>query len=304
MKRWQLIKVVGASLMMAAAGGCVGGIDQGPGPGDGSDDPPAGESADAMFTALQAQLNAECGACHAGPDLNDTATGPDFLGPVGASAGDAIAVLLSYQSTAGGGPIVGTTPENSKLYFYGLHAGPALSAGLAADLSAWILAEETENPKGGGGGGGGEPVEPDPAEPTSLLEALEMFGNCMTYEDFAATNMQNVANQNSAEGQCYACHDDGLGGAYLARNDIEFFSNQREMPYVLKFVTGTVNSDGSFRDLVMSRRYELKRNDNGHPNYIMANERLQSIETFYQLTYQRYRTAIDTNTPCIPDSPL
>jgi hypothetical protein len=36
----------------------------------------------------------------------------------------------------------------------------------------------------------------------------------------------------------------------------------------------------------------------------MSNDRLQAIESFYQLTYQRYRTAIDTGTPCTPDAPI
>src|SRR5690606_34360437 len=119
-----------------------------------------------------------------------------------------------------------------------------------------------------------------------------------------ASNFENVADQNTAEGQCYACHSAGTGGAYLAQNNIDFYVNQRNMPYILKFVTGTVNEDGSFRDLIISGRYEDKRDDNGHPNYIMANNRLESIQQFYELTYVRYQAQFQPGgVACTPDNP-
>ena len=95
MQRWQLFNLVGASLLAAATGACVGGIDStspgADGDGDGDDGGDVEGSADEMFAALQPKLVAECGACHVGGDLADTATGQDFLGPAGAPASDSVA---------------------------------------------------------------------------------------------------------------------------------------------------------------------------------------------------------------------
>lgn len=299
--RWHSITSMTASLLLTA---CVGEYQMNEG-GNGPDpDPePGTASAKELYDALNQLQFQECGACHAGNALDDTATGPDYLGPDLESSYD---VIMSYRSYQDGSPIVGNSPENSKLYFYGAHAGPALSDELAGLMSEWIIVQAEEDgvepePEP-------EPDEPDEPEPTptgpdTLVEALQMFSDCMTYEDFEATNFENVADQNTAEGQCYACHTGGTGGAFLAQNNIDFYVNQRKMPYVLKFVTGTVSDDGSFKDLIISGRYEMKRDDNGHPNYIMANDRLASIEEFYELTYARYQNAIATGVPCTPDNP-
>jgi hypothetical protein len=178
-----------------------------------------------------------------------------------------------------GSPIVGNSPENSKLLLHGVHAGPALSESLKAKMSDWIVAQAEEDGVSPPGDDDDidppDPDDPPTAEPPdTLVEALTLFANCMTYEDFEATNFENVADQNTAEGQCYGCHSAGTGGSFLSADNIEFYSQQRNMPYILKFVTGTVNPDGSFSDLIISGRYEMKRDDNGHPNYIMAEERL------------------------------
>lgn len=305
--RWHSLSSLAASLVLAASG-CVGSMTTGPGTGDdssGGGDDTGGQtqSAQELYNNLQPQLQAECGSCHMGANLNDTATGPDFLGADASSSYD---TLTSYKSYLTGDPIVGNTPENSKLYVYGQHTGPAMSTDLAASVSEWIIAQAEED-------GITPPPDPDPnpdpdptptpAEPTTLVEALQMFSDCMTYTDFQNTNFQNVANQNTDEGQCYGCHSAGTGGSYLSQNDTDFYMGQRQMPYILKFVTGTVNDDGSFKDIVISRRYELKMNDNGHPNYIMSQDRLQSIQSFFDLTYARYRDAVTSGIACTPDDP-
>lgn len=302
--RLHSLSSIAASLLLV---GCVGEYqpsDQGG--GGGGDDPPDGASARELYEALNDQQIAECGACHVGANLDDTTTGPDYLGTDRASSYDTI---LAYKSWVDGGPIVGNSPENSKLIIYGVHAGPALSSGLKDKMSAWIKAQAVEDgvapPEDEGDIDPPDPDEPPEAEaPDTLVEALTLFANCMTYEDFEATNFENVADQNTAEGQCYGCHSAGTGGSFLSANNIEFYSQQRNMPYILKFVTGTVNPDGSFSDLIISGRYEEKRDDNGHPNYIMAEERIQSIQSFFDLTYAKYSNAIQTGVACTPDTPV
>lgn len=302
--RWHSLSSIAASLLMV---GCVGEYQSmEPGSGDDGDGPPSGATAREMYDALNDQQMLECGACHMGTNLDDTQTGPDYLGANSDSSYDTI---MAYTSWTDGSPIVGNSPDNSKLYIYGAHTGPAFSDGLKAQVAEWILKQAEEDgvapPDDDDDIDPPDPEDPPTAEPPdTLVEALTLFSNCMSYTDFEASNFENVADQNSAEGQCYGCHSAGTGGAFLSANNIDFYSQQRNMPYILKFVTGTVNDDGSFRDLVISGRYEMKRDDNGHPNYIMADDRLASIQTFFDLTYAKYSSAIQTGTPCVRDEPV
>lgn len=280
---------IAAALLLMA--GCLGDfeVDQGGGPN------PSGESAEALFADLHTQLNAECALCHADGNL---VTGPDYQST--ASAQENLASIMAYASEIDGQPIVGNSPENSRLFIYGAHTGPAMTPQLAAKVEAWIIAQAEEN---GSTPDDGEPLPGGPAEPKTLVEALLVFAGCMAFTDFEATNFGDVADQNSAEGQCYACHETCTGGACLNVQNATFFTRQKDRPYILKFATGTVNLDGGFDDLIPSHRYELKRDDNGHPNYIMSAARLESIDSFFNLTYTRYRTSIDSATACVPDLP-
>jgi hypothetical protein len=300
--RLHSISSIAASLFLV---GCVGEYQPSDQGGGGGDDPGDGASAEELYLALNDQQIAECGACHVGANLDDTTTGPDYLGPDRASS---YATILAYRSWVDGSPIVGNSPDNSKIILHGVHAGPAMSESLKAKMSEWIIAEAGGDSLPDDDDDDIDPPDPDDpptAEPPdTLVEALTLFANCMTYADFEATNFENVADQNTAEGQCYGCHSAGTGGSFLSANNIEFYSQQRNMPYILKFVTGTVNPDGSFSDLIISGRYEMKRDDNGHPNYIMAEERLQSIQNFFDLTYAKYSSAIQTGIACTPDTPV
>jgi hypothetical protein len=301
--RLHSLSSIAASLLLI---GCVGEYqpsDEGGGGGGGGS---GGASAEELYIALNDQQIAECGSCHIGANLDDTATGPDYLGTSNAAS---YATILAYRSWEDGSPIVGNSPENSKLILKGVHAGPAFSQGLKEKITEWIQVQAVEDGIAPDDDEGDidppDPDEPPPAEaPDTLVEALQLFSNCMTYTDFEATNFENVADQNTAEGQCYGCHSAGTGGSFLSANNIDFYSQQRNMPYILKFVTGTVNPDGSFSDLIISGRYEMKRDDNGHPNYIMAEERLQSIQNFFDLTYAKYSNSIATGVACTPDTPV
>ena len=310
MRRTNLTQLAASTLLAMATAACVGEYEMNQPTPDGEEDDDDGTGGDSgtaeeLFNSTVADgLSTECGVCHAGTNLDDVLGGPDWLGPDKASMYDSIRGFTSVE----GLPLIGPTPGDSQIYYKGAHPpGLALSDGLKAKVADWIIAQAEED--------GIEPEpEPDPEEepdpdpvpagPDTLVEALQLFSNCMSYEDFEATNFENVADQNTAEGQCSGCHGQGTGGAFLSANNIDFYINQRKMPYVLKFVTGTVNDDGSFKDLIISRRYELKRDDNGHPNYIMADERLNSINDFFDLTYTKYQNSIAAGTPCTPDDPL
>ncbi len=303
--RLHSLSSIAASLLLV---GCVGEYTSGDQGGGGGGGGGGGASALELYNALNDQQIAECGSCHMGTNLDDTQTGPDYLGPEKSASYETI---MAYNSWEDGSPIVGNSPENSKLILKGSHTGPAMSDGLREKISAWIVQQAIEDgiapPDDEGDIDPPDPDEPPPTTtepPDTLVEALTLFANCMTYTDFEATNFENVADQNTSEGQCYGCHSAGTGGNFMSANNIDFYTMQRQMPYILKFVTGTVNADGSFQDLIISGRYEMKRDDNGHPNYIMAEERLQSIQSFFDLTYAKYSNAIQTGVACTPDTPV
>jgi hypothetical protein len=272
-----------AALFLMAGCGDFG-IDQNPGPGTDT-----GGQAATLFQSLHGQLMAECGSCHT-DGIENELSGPDWLATEAVAAYDKV---RSYQSVTDG-PIVGNSPGNSKLYFYGEHTGPAMSPALSTLVENWIVAQAAED---------GTTPPPDPGtipgeEPKTLVEALTMFADCMAYLDFEASEFSEVANQSTAEGLCRNCHNTGLSGAFLNDSD-EMFLKTQQMPFVLKFATGVVNPDGSFADLVPAYRFRDKRGDQGHPNYILAGERLEALNSYFDLTYVRYRSAIDSGTPCV-----
>ena len=117
--RLHSLSSIAASLLLV---GCVGEYQPTEEGGGGGDDPPEGASAEALYNALNDQQIAECGACHVGANLADTTTGPDYLGTDRASS---YATIMAYKSWVDDSPIVGNSPENSKLIIHGVHAGPA-----------------------------------------------------------------------------------------------------------------------------------------------------------------------------------
>jgi hypothetical protein len=280
MLRHSIIKTV-AALAFGLAVGCVGQLDPTvPDPG-GDDDPlPGGPDAGGVPTSSARQtfdsqvrpiLLAACASCHAGNNIVD---GPDFLGATIDSA---------YQTLTFDMRLIGSGPDNSMLLLKGLHTGPAFTTQQAAVVSGWIDQEVDER--------GIEPPPPPVEEqpPTTLTAALQRFGDCMALQDFELTNMQDVANQGTEDGPCYACHATGTAGAFLSQNDTDMFNMTRQSPYILKLTLGTVNTDGSFKDLVPARRFSDKGQEEGlHPSYILTAEREEAIRQFYDLTYQRY----------------
>src|SRR5512145_1654155 len=144
--RLHSLSSIAASLLLI---GCVGEYQPSDQGGGGGADPGDGATARQLYDALNDQQIAECGACHVGANLDDTTTGPDYLGIDRESS---YATILEYKSWVDGSPIVGNSPENSKLILHGVHAGPALSDALKGKMSEWIVKQAEEDgvtPPGG-----------------------------------------------------------------------------------------------------------------------------------------------------------
>ena len=234
----------------------------------------------------------KCSSCHMGSGTD--ANGPNWLGPSETAFYVSVKMDTRFYTPS--------APASSLLITKGQHEGPALLAGEAQAIQSWLALEASpgggtggSGGSGGTGGTGGTGGAPGPTHPTSIQDALQLFARCMTTADFQTYNVANVANQTTTEGPCYSCHTTGTGAAFLSQTGNDIITNWKNypaMPYVLKIATGTVNPDGTFKDLVPANRFRDKgqENDGTHPQYILSTTRQQAMDQFFQATYQKYST--------------
>ncbi len=240
-------------------------------------------------------LQQKCASCHANTSPGD---GPDFMG---ASPNP----TTWYTAIAAARTVIGNTPylqvaspQDSPLIAKGEHSGPAFSASEVATISAFLVKEAQER----GLGNPNPSPSPSPTAdytPKNLREAIVRFTACMQRADWDQTVAQNqqtnFAYQNSTDGPCYACHATGTAGAYLSQNSSDTFDAHKDSSryYVLKLVLGTVNADGSFKDLVPAYRMRDKGappfGTPPHPSYQLTPERDQALNEFVDRTLTRFR---------------
>lgn len=256
-----------------------------------------------------------CAGCHASAE--DHYAAPDFLG---------MSPEEYYDNLVARPDFVSCDVDNSILLLKGAdpnHAGVSLAPSDAPKVHTWLEMEADAR----FGGVCSTPEPPDPPADTTAAgmtteppvegpltgaRAMEMFGDCMSYEDWIATNMPNASNQNSSYNgnnvPCKSCHGNGNTGsnAMPEPNDtakvMDAFQQFRRMYSSFNLYRWTVNeTDGSFKDIVNSYRWRDKGVDGSdHPQYTLTAERVTALETFFQVTYDRWKIAVDTNTPCDP----
>jgi cytochrome c553 len=228
---------------------------------------------------------ATCGSCHAA-----SGTGaPVFL---------AANAEASYTAITSFTPTMIAVPDNSTLILHGAHTGPALDLTQEQKVADWLMMEVEERGLAGGGGGTPPPTK-------TLATALEEFADCMTLEDWEASGMDNLPNaQTGNAGACVGCHNAGDGGTFLSLNVEETFSRNQDFPYIKRLVTGTVDAQtGNFDDLVPARRFIEKgqepcgENQNCHPKYSLPPNLVTAVETFTDLTLQKWHAGTCGTTP-------
>lgn len=293
---WALVTAIASAGLVACTGDTIvlpggddetdpsggGAVDGGSGPGTGgstSTSTPQGGAKDMFLTQVFPAINSACGSCHSGAEGNGA---PVFWGSSAES---------SYNAITGYTPSLIAIPANSNLVLHGEHTGPALDAGQLATVSEWLQAEADER-----GLTGGE-TNPPPSGPT-LQEALQGFADCMSYDDWVNTGMDTIASSQTQYGDCNGCHASGEGGFIANKiNDEDMFNKSRTFPYVKKFVSGTVDENGSFAGLVEARRIINKGNeaancdpdvDNCHPVFSLPPAKVQAVEDFVSLTLTKY----------------
>ncbi|MBL9024340.1 MAG: hypothetical protein JNL21_19250 [Myxococcales bacterium] len=247
--------------------------------GSGSPTSGGGSNAQAMFESqVFPAIATDCGSCHATGDMG----APVFL---------ASSPSASYTAITGYSPTLIAVPENSNLILHGVHTGPALTPTQEGVVSAWLQAEADERGLAGGGGD-----DPTPTGKT-LDQALDEFANCMDLTEWEE-NMANLPRADTANaGECSGCHTSGDGGAFLSLNTQETFDMNKQFPYIKRLVTGTVNSNGAFADLLPSNRFINKgleaqscdpQTQNCHPVYNLPPGIKTGIETVVNNTLERW----------------
>lgn len=275
MRRFNLV----ASLLLIGTAACTGGLSGTPMGDDDGVTPPAPDAAPVgpltarqMFDQdVQPILSANCASCHAGPDASNS---PDWM---------STDTTTSYNMIVARTDFVNNSPANSMLLQKGAHTGPAFTDTQVPVMESWLAKEAEERNLQ-------PPPTPPPNQlPTTFTEALTRFGDCMSIDDWNATGMNDLQNQNTNQGRCKNCHNTGTGGAFLGADPTQNFEMNRNSPYLLKLVLGTVNQDGSFKDVVAANRFRDKGQENSaHPNFTLTDARLQALNNFYSLTYQKY----------------
>ena len=170
----------------------------------------------------------------------------------GASTGG-IGSVGSYHSGSGGPATTGDTGSSGG----GSSSSSSSSSGSSGGSSS------SGSSSGGTAEAGAPAGEAGPA-PVTLEEALTQFAACMSYSDFTAKTSNgyaaaDVAKNRAQYGDCNACHNAGDGGFWASYGTVEgqdmttvMFQNTQQMPYILKWVTGTVDTEGNFKGLAPS----------------------------------------------------
>lgn len=190
-------------------------------------------------------------------------------------------------------PLV-TAPENSELILHGAHTGPALSDAELMVVTKWLEKEQGDASTSG---------------PT-LKDALKEFGECMVFDDFMNTGMYKLGEpvSQSTAGPCAGCHSTGQAGAWISATSAEMFARNRKIPWIKRLVTGTVDANKQFKDLVPANRFidkgdptkePCKDEDAGvlcHPQSALDQTVKDSISQFVDMTLARWRSR-----SCAPD---
>jgi len=240
--------------------------------------PTTGPTAKEYFEAnVFSTLSSTCGTCH-GPVPSSGA--PQYL---------ADTATASYNTITSYTPSLLALPENSTLVQHGAHTGPALTPAQLTVVSEWLMMEVEERGLVGG--------EEQPPPGKTLQEALAEFGACMDLTLWTTT-MSNMPKQQTANaGQCSGCHASGDGGNFLSLNVEETFGMNQQFPYIKRLVTGTVDENGAFLDLLPSHRMQNKGLEaancdpdleNCHPVFNLNPTNLEGYETFVNTTLDNW----------------
>ena len=198
MRNQMLLAAVASALI-----GCVGGIDPAQPDPDPEPDPTA--TPKDQFNSKVMPLMAACQGCHVGPSSSPT---NPFLGETLSSQEGYYAALEKDRAVNGG-----WVPTAATILTKGPHEGRAWTSAEAETITAWLTAEQLVR------GVDTTPVPP-PNPNTSARGAMMQWAQCLSVSlaEYEATQAYTVANMQSENGQCLACHYAGAAGLVLLNN--------------------------------------------------------------------------------------
>ncbi|MBP9087390.1 MAG: hypothetical protein KBG15_14800 [Kofleriaceae bacterium] len=219
--------VILASLFtIASLAGCVGGFEEPP-----VDDPGGDSAGKTLFdSSVKSFAIAACAGCHQG----EPSTSNAFFGDNPTAT--AYTALTNDRLLVGDFVVV-----QAKLLTKGAHAGPAFTADQAMKVTAWLTQEAIDRNVDQT-----QPVQPpaNQASTTSTI-AMQKFAGCMAVSvlDWETEKAYKIAQTNSAQGVCTACHTGGAGGFYAdnANTYVKMFErNQEQLFFTGMFSTVAV----------------------------------------------------------------
>jgi hypothetical protein len=223
---------------------------------------------------------------------------------VGAWAGcgsgtDSTGTDIGTYHSGGGGPATTNNDNGSS----GGGSSGGSSSGAASSSGA-----SSGGSSSGATAEAGTPVEAGPA-PITLEEAFTQFAACMSYSDFTSTSANGISAADIAKaqttqyGDCNACHNAGDGGFWASYGTVQgqdmtqvMFQNTGVFPYIAKWVSGTVDANGNFKDLVPSNAIadqatlasQCTQGTPCHPKFQLNPALVQAISDFVTNTITKW----------------
>ena len=220
----------------------------------------------------------------------------------GCGSGDATGTG-EYGTYHGGGPATGSSSGSSSG-----SSGSSSGGSSSGTASSSGGSSTSSSSSGGTAEAGAPPVEAGPA-PVTLDEAFAQFAACMSYSDFTSKGTNDAAASDIAKaqttqyGDCNACHNAGDGGFWASYGTVQganmtqtMFTQTQAFPYIAKWVTGTVDSNGNFKDLAPSNAIadqatlaaQCQAGTPCHPKFQLNPAVAQAISDFVTLTITKW----------------
>lgn len=235
---------------------------------------------DYYIKELHPSMVQTCGSCHTA--LADLA--PGWMD------GDPVA---SYELTKTYPGVIVDDPATSSIIVKPAHEGPAFTDVQKGLVGKWINMELDEKGTTGSSMGSGMMTE----TPVTIQDLFDKFANCMDYDLWVGAGMDKLPLQQTQDaGACLACHNQGLGGAFLSVDPKETFENSKKFPYIMRLVSPMYEGNTP-KDLMASLRFQQKgtepcANQNNpdicHPKYALTPENVAALEKFQSQTLQKF----------------
>jgi hypothetical protein len=140
----------------------------------------------------------------------------------------------------------------------------------------------------------------------------------MSLTDFTAQTSNGYSaadvakSQTTRYGDCNACHNQGDGGFWASYGTVNgtnmtdtMFSETQQFPYIMKWVTGTVDNNGNFKDLVASNAVvnqqaaaaQCMAGTPCHPQFQLNPDVVTAINTFVTTTITKWHAGTCTAAP-------